>query len=160
MSASNPTAWDAETLYSVGDRVTHDEDIWEATLQSRNAEPNESSTYWTLVDSGNGSENNSTWNQSTLYEVGDTIRHNGSTWRAVIASRNAEPNQGSPYWSQKSASRDESGNIVVRGDESKDLAEQIESLNADIPDNHTFNDAALEQLKLRVRLLEQQLRGE
>jgi len=56
-------AWDATTLYSSGDRVTHpDSDgvavLWEAALDSRNAEPSRSGAYWDYVgDCGGGGGN-------------------------------------------------------------------------------------------------------
>jgi|GEM_PF-1397825 len=57
--------WDATTLYATGDQVQHpDSDgvdaLWEAALDSRNAEPSRSSAYWDYVgdcDGGGGGGN-------------------------------------------------------------------------------------------------------
>jgi|GEM_PF-5161988 len=41
--------WDKRTLYEVGDRVRHKGTVWEADIDSRNAEPSQSSTFWSAV---------------------------------------------------------------------------------------------------------------
>ena len=160
MSASDPPQWDAETLYAAGDRVVYNGQTWEADIQSRNAEPSSSSTYWSVVDSGGGSDTGNggppTWDNATLYTVGDVVLFEGQTYRAAINSRNAEPSLSSPYWTRPSASRSESGTIEV-SDATQTLAEEIGALNSEIPDDHNFSDPALQQLKLRVELLENRL---
>jgi len=56
--------WDGTTLYSSGDRVQHpDSDgvatLWEAAIDSRNAEPSQASAYWDAVgDCGGGGSTN------------------------------------------------------------------------------------------------------
>ncbi|WP_277999761.1 PKD domain-containing protein [Halocatena marina] len=61
--SSSPT-WDAATLYAVGDRVHHSDQngievLWEAELESRNAEPSRDSAYWNYVgDCGSGGGDN------------------------------------------------------------------------------------------------------
>ncbi len=56
VSATQYPAWNSETLYNAGDRVTHDGSVWEATGPSRNAEPSASSAYW-KVSNGESGEN-------------------------------------------------------------------------------------------------------
>ncbi|ADQ69079.1 hypothetical protein C499_06160 [Halogeometricum borinquense DSM 11551] len=40
------------------------------------------------------------WDETTLYQKGDRVTHEGYIWEADIASRNAEPSTGSAYWTK------------------------------------------------------------
>ncbi|ELZ79443.1 chitinase [Haloferax larsenii JCM 13917] len=40
------------------------------------------------------------WDDSTLYEEGDRVTHDGYIWEADLSSRNAEPSEGSAYWTK------------------------------------------------------------
>jgi len=161
MSGSEPPAWDETALYSVGDRVAYNGATWEATVQSRNAVPEVGSTYWTQVNDdsgsgGGGSEpaNPNSWSAGKLYQRGETTHYNGSVWKAALRSRAAEPSEDSPYWVKQSIGRDESGTINVGDDRSTELAEQIVALDDQIPADHSFDDPALNRLRLRIRRLE------
>ena len=164
MSASDPPAWDETTLYEVGDRVTYESETWEATVASRNATPEVGSTFWAKVnDAGSGdapSQNPNTWSAGELYQRGDTTQYEGAVWKAALRSRAAEPSEDSPYWVKQSIGRDDSGTINVGDNRSTELAEQIVALDEQIPADHSFDDPALNRLRLRIRRLEAEVLDE
>ena len=160
MSASEPQPWDETVLYEVGDRVTYNDSTWEATVSSRTATPEVGSTFWTKVDTGSGDDGNSnpnTWSSGKLYRRGETVLYNGSVWKASLRSRAAEPTADSPFWIEQSVGRDPSGNINVGEDRTVQLANEIADLDDQIPDGHSFDDPALNRLRLRIRRLEAEL---
>ena len=165
MSGSEPPAWDETALYEVGDRVTYDGSTWEATVASRNAVPEVGSTYWSQVNDGGGggdapSQNPNSWSAGELYERGETAQYEGAVWKAALRSRAAEPSEDSPYWVKQSIGRDDSGAINVGDDRSIELAEQIVALDDQIPADHSFDDPALNRLRLRIRRLEAEVLDE
>lgn len=164
MSAtSDPPAWENDVLYDVGDRVTHNGSTWEATIQNQTAEPAPGSTFWTEVDTSGGSGGDTgppTWANAELYQVGDQVRHDGSVWRAVIVSRNAEPTESSPYWTKPGAQRGAGGEIVVEDATPDSIDDRIESLRSGLPDNVDYNDDAIALLDLRIQRLEAELLDE
>ncbi|AGN02078.1 PKD domain-containing protein [Salinarchaeum sp. Harcht-Bsk1] len=87
---SSAPAWDETVLYSTGDQVQHPDGdgidaLWEAELDSRNAEPSRSSSYWNYVGdcdgSGGGSNSAPTASFTTSIsnpEPGENVSFDGS----------------------------------------------------------------------------------
>ncbi|WP_436934248.1 PKD domain-containing protein [Halovenus marina] len=47
-----------------------------------------------------GSDESLKWDPMSLYQVGDRVTYDGSTWEATLASLNAEPGPNSAYWTE------------------------------------------------------------
>ena len=60
VDCTNAPSYDAMALYESGDRVTHDDGLWEAQLATRAAEPTSGSAYWSRIGDCTGGDDPST----------------------------------------------------------------------------------------------------
>ncbi|WP_106267073.1 MULTISPECIES: alpha-L-arabinofuranosidase C-terminal domain-containing protein [Isoptericola] len=88
-------AWDASTVYTAGDRVTHDGAVFEATWWTRNQEPG-SSPWGSWQEIAATSDGTALWTESRIFVAGDVVEHDGARYTARWWTRNQEPG-GSPW---------------------------------------------------------------
>ncbi|QNP57668.1 hypothetical protein H9L22_16695 [Tessaracoccus defluvii] len=91
-------AWDAKATYDTGDTVTHNGKTYVAQWWTRNQTPGTTNTGpWmeqgTLVPAAG--DDIRTWTSSWTYKGGETVAHNGHTWKAKWWTRNQTP--GTPH---------------------------------------------------------------
>lgn len=92
--------WNAEVSYSVGDYVLYLGELFYALQASTNVEPVDGTTwqlkdlYW---DKLSDSAPPDAWDSAESYSVGDEVIYNSDVYRAVLASANVVPTNGS-YW--------------------------------------------------------------
>lgn len=90
-------AWDAATMYTGGDQVSYDGAVFEAQWWTRNQAPGAPTGPWAEIGApvpaaGDGAR---AWTPSWIYTGGETVAHEGHTWRAKWWTRNQAP--GDPY---------------------------------------------------------------
>lgn len=100
-SVATVPAWDAATVYDTGDRVFHSGAIHVAQWWTRNEEPGSTATgAWmeegaAVPAAGDGVRE---WTRSWVYDGGDTVAHDGRTYRAKWWTRNQEPGAKNGPW--------------------------------------------------------------
>ena len=92
-----PGAWDEATVYTDGDRVTYDGRTFEAQWWTQGEVPG-ASPYgaWSEVGSFAPCQGTTAqeWTASWVYTGGETVVHDGASWKAQWWSRNQEPGAG------------------------------------------------------------------
>lgn len=94
-------AWDAATVYDTGDEVSHDGSVFIAQWWTRNELPGSTATgAWmeqgaAVSAVGDGVR---AWTASYVYVGGETVAHDGHTFRAKWWSRNQEPGDANGPW--------------------------------------------------------------
>nr|WP_216645232.1 ExeM/NucH family extracellular endonuclease [Isoptericola halotolerans] len=91
-------AWEAGTVYTAGDRVTHDGRLFEALWWTRGQTPGESPwSAWAEIGAPVETDAGTfpAWTPSQVYVGGETVAHDGEVWQARWWTRNQEP--GDPY---------------------------------------------------------------
>lgn len=93
-----PAEWSSDEVYTEGDVVTYEDATFEALWYSQNQVPG-ADPYSAWSELGEevecGSESVPTWAESTRFEGGETVVHEGELFTAKWYSRNQEP--GDPY---------------------------------------------------------------
>src|SRR5690625_776481 len=93
-----PPAWDPATVYDDGDRVTYDGAVYEAQWWTQNQAPG-ASPWGSWMEVGelvpSAGADVRAWTESWVYTGGETVAHDGHTWRAKWWTRNQEP--GDPH---------------------------------------------------------------
>ncbi|WP_407320419.1 family 16 glycoside hydrolase [Isoptericola halotolerans] len=87
--------WDASTVYTAGDRVTHEGAVFEATWWTRDAEPG-SSPWGSWQEIASTDDGTAVWTESRIFVAGDVVEHDGATYTARWWTRNQQPG-GSPW---------------------------------------------------------------
>ncbi|MFC4405510.1 S8 family serine peptidase [Haloarchaeobius iranensis] len=94
-------AWDPETVYTQGDRVTYDGKVWEAQWWTQGTEPSSEANVWEMVEDDDPSTDCSgipSWDGTTVYTDGDEVVFEGTLWRAKWWTRGTEPATSAPVW--------------------------------------------------------------
>ncbi|MBL0624500.1 glycosyl hydrolase family 18 protein [Aeromonas veronii] len=84
--AANWPAWQASKVYNGGDKVSHNQLVWQAKYWTQGNEPSRSADQWTLV-----SKVQLGWDANVAYNGGDLTNHNGRQWKAQYWTRGDEP---------------------------------------------------------------------
>jgi chitodextrinase len=96
-----PPVWDPNAVYDTGDEVSHHGVVYVAQWWTRNQEPGSTATgSWmeqgALVPAA-GTDVRA-WTASWVYTAGETVAHDGRTWKAKWWTRNQEPGDPSGPW--------------------------------------------------------------
>ncbi|MBM0489841.1 glycoside hydrolase [Aeromonas jandaei] len=84
--AANWPAWQASKVYNGGDKVSHNQLVWQAKYWTQGNEPSRTADQWTLV-----SKVQLGWDANVAYNGGDLTNHNGRQWKAQYWTRGDEP---------------------------------------------------------------------
>ncbi|MBL0455618.1 glycoside hydrolase [Aeromonas enteropelogenes] len=84
--AANWPAWQASQTYNSGDKVSHNQLVWQAKYWTQGNEPSRTSDQWLLV-----SKVQLGWDANVAYNGGDLTSHNGRQWKAQYWTRGNEP---------------------------------------------------------------------
>ncbi|WP_018257765.1 PKD domain-containing protein [Halomicrobium katesii] len=97
-------AWDADTAYTGGDRVTHDGKVWEAQWWTNGDEPGAGDWGpWSVVETDDETPtpepdptptpepDQPEWDADTTYSSGDRVVYEGSVWEAQWWTNGDEP---------------------------------------------------------------------
>lgn len=87
-------AWDARTVYTAGDQVSHDGAVFTALWWTRNQRPGATPWGpWAEVGASVACAAGPvpSWTESWVYRGGETVAHDGHRWTARWYSRNQEP---------------------------------------------------------------------
>ncbi|QWL57058.1 glycoside hydrolase [Aeromonas jandaei] len=84
--AANWPAWQASKVYNGGDKVSHNQLVWQAKYWTQGNEPSRAADQWTLV-----SKVQLGWDANVAYNSGDLTNHNGRQWKAQYWTRGDEP---------------------------------------------------------------------
>lgn len=92
--------WDASTVYNTGDEVTYDGAIFVAQWWTRNQAPGAPYGPWAEVGERvlAAGDDVRAWTDSWTYTGGETIAHDGHTWRAKWWTRNQTPGDPDGPW--------------------------------------------------------------
>ena len=82
--------WDAESVYTAGDRVSFEGSVFEATWWTRGDEPG-ASPYSSWQEIAETAEGVAVWTPSRIFTAGDVVVHDGETYTARWWTRNQEP---------------------------------------------------------------------
>ncbi|WP_429174580.1 glycosyl hydrolase family 18 protein [Aeromonas salmonicida] len=86
--AANWPAWKAATTYNGGEKVSHNQLVWQAKYWTQGNEPSRSADQWKLT-----SQVQLGWDAGVAYNAGDLTTHNGHQWKAQYWTRGNEPGQ-------------------------------------------------------------------
>jgi hypothetical protein len=87
----------AHDAYPVGARVTHNGSLWESLIPANATEPGSDPRWWKNLSEPEPDPNEpqpwKPWDghNSSLYQVGDRVTHNGQTWTATVGNNHWEP---------------------------------------------------------------------
>ncbi|MFC4405512.1 carbohydrate-binding protein [Haloarchaeobius iranensis] len=98
-ASDTPPEWDADTVYTGGDRVVYEGYVWEAEWWTKGDEPTIAANVWTRiepVDGGSGGDGPPAWSPDATYTEGDRVTHDESVWEAKWWTRGDEP--GASEW--------------------------------------------------------------
>ncbi|WP_041210870.1 glycosyl hydrolase family 18 protein [Aeromonas jandaei] len=84
--AANWPAWQASKVYNGGDKVSHNQLVWQAKYWTQGNEPSRTADQWSLV-----SKVQLGWDANVAYNSGDLTNHNGRQWKAQYWTRGDEP---------------------------------------------------------------------
>ncbi|MBY7144342.1 endonuclease/exonuclease/phosphatase family protein [Virgibacillus sp. NKC19-3] len=87
--------WLEESIYTEGDHVSFDGEIYEAKWWTQGEKPSDSGEWdvWTLAPecSNDGKESLSVWAEKDTYEVGDRVQHEGAIYEAKWWTQGENP---------------------------------------------------------------------
>lgn len=86
--AANWPAWKAATTYNGGEKVSHNQLVWQAKYWTQGNEPSRSADQWKLT-----SQVQLGWDAGVAYNAGDLTTHKGHQWKAQYWTRGNEPGQ-------------------------------------------------------------------
>src|SRR5690606_26747733 len=84
--AANWPAWKAATTYNGGEKVSHNQLVWQAKYWTQGNEPSRSADQWKLT-----SQVQLGWDAGVAYNAGDLTTHNGRKWKAQYWTKGNEP---------------------------------------------------------------------
>ncbi|WP_429114038.1 glycosyl hydrolase family 18 protein [Aeromonas veronii] len=84
--AANWPAWQASKVYNGGDKVSHNQLVWQAKYWTQGNEPSRTADQWLLV-----SKVQLGWDANVAYNGGEIITHNGRQWKAQYWTKGNEP---------------------------------------------------------------------
>lgn len=94
-------AWDPAAVYGAGDEVSHDGAVFTAQWWTRNEQPGSSATGSWMQEGAPVAAAGDTlraWTASYVYVGGETVAHDGHTFRAKWWTRNQEPGDVNGPW--------------------------------------------------------------
>ncbi|WP_277207792.1 ExeM/NucH family extracellular endonuclease [Isoptericola croceus] len=109
LGADGPTeptdpAWERGVVYTAGDRVSHDGQVFEALWWTRGETPG-SSPWGAWAEVGQPVETDAgtypAWTSSQVYVGGETVVHDGERWQARWWTRNQEPGLAHGPWQRQ-----------------------------------------------------------
>ncbi len=84
--AVNWPVWKAATTYNSGDKVSHNQLMWQAKYWTQGNEPSRTTDQWLLV-----SKVQLGWDANVAYNGGELTTHNGRQWKAQYWTKGNEP---------------------------------------------------------------------
>ncbi|MBS4688510.1 glycoside hydrolase [Aeromonas sobria] len=84
--AVNWPVWKAATTYNSGDKVSHNQLVWQAKYWTQGNEPSRTTDQWLLV-----SKVQLGWDANVAYNGGEITTHNGRQWKAQYWTKGNEP---------------------------------------------------------------------
>jgi chitinase len=84
--AVNWPAWKAATTYNSGDKVSHNQLVWQAKYWTQGNAPSRTADQWLLV-----SKMQLGWDANVAYNGGELTTHNGRQWKAQYWTKGNEP---------------------------------------------------------------------
>ncbi|MNP54154.1 Chitinase A precursor [compost metagenome] len=84
--AANWPAWQSGKVYNGGDRVSHNQLVWQAKYWTQGNEPRRAADQWALLGQvllG--------WDAGVAYGGGELSTHNGRKWKARYWTKGNEP---------------------------------------------------------------------
>ncbi|WP_421276934.1 glycosyl hydrolase family 18 protein [Aeromonas veronii] len=84
--AANWPVWKATSTYNSGDKVSHNQLVWQAKYWTQGNEPSRTADQWLLV-----SKVQLGWDANVAYNGGELTTHNGRQWKAQYWSKGNEP---------------------------------------------------------------------
>ncbi|WP_421309857.1 MULTISPECIES: glycosyl hydrolase family 18 protein [unclassified Aeromonas] len=84
--AANWPAWQASKVYNGGDKVSHNQLVWQAKYWTQGNEPSRTADQWLLV-----SKVQLGWDANVAYNGGEITTHNGRQWKAQYWTKGNEP---------------------------------------------------------------------
>ncbi|KRV86149.1 glycosyl hydrolase family 18 protein [Aeromonas veronii] len=84
--AANWPAWQASKVYNGGDKVSHNQLVWQAKYWTQGNEPSRTADQWLLV-----SKVQLGWDANVAYNGGELTTHNGRQWKAQYWTKGNEP---------------------------------------------------------------------
>ncbi|MGL5609564.1 MAG: PKD domain-containing protein, partial [Aeromonas veronii] len=90
-TATDPDAakwpvWKAASTYNSGDKVSHNQLVWQAKYWTQGNEPSRTADQWLLV-----SKVQLGWDANVAYNGGELTTHNGRQWKAQYWTKGNEP---------------------------------------------------------------------
>ncbi|MFD7310344.1 glycoside hydrolase family 97 catalytic domain-containing protein [Promicromonospora sp. NPDC059942] len=90
-------AWGARTIYTAGDRVSHDGALWQASWWTQNQTPG-ASAYGPWQEVAETWDGTAAWTASRIFDTGDFVEHDGALYEAKWWTRNQEPGDRHGPW--------------------------------------------------------------
>ncbi|PJG57936.1 glycosyl hydrolase family 18 protein [Aeromonas cavernicola] len=84
--AANWPAWQASKVYNSGDKVSHNQLVWQAKYWTSGNQPSRTADQWQLI-----SKVQLGWDTAIAYNAGDITSHNNRQWKAKYWTRGNEP---------------------------------------------------------------------
>ncbi|MGL4508462.1 MAG: glycosyl hydrolase family 18 protein, partial [Aeromonas sobria] len=84
--AANWPVWKTATTYNSGDKVSHNQLVWQAKYWTQGNEPSRTTDQWLLV-----SKVQLGWDANVAYNGGEITTHNGRQWKAQYWTKGSEP---------------------------------------------------------------------
>ncbi|MFM5872328.1 glycosyl hydrolase family 18 protein [Aeromonas veronii] len=84
--AANWPVWQAASTYNSGDKVSHNQLVWQAKYWTQGNEPSRTADQWLLV-----SKVQLGWDANVAYNGGEITTHNGRQWKAQYWTKGNEP---------------------------------------------------------------------
>ncbi|MGL4249870.1 MAG: glycosyl hydrolase family 18 protein [Aeromonas sp.] len=84
--AANWPTWQGSKVYNGGEKVSHNQLVWQAKYWTQGNEPSRTADQWTLI-----SKVSLGWDANVAYNSGDLTNHNGRQWKAQYWTRGNEP---------------------------------------------------------------------
>ncbi|CAM2008709.1 lytic polysaccharide monooxygenase [Acanthopleuribacter pedis] len=84
--------WQSGTVYNTGDRVSHNNLVWQAKWWTNSTEPSNTAEVWQLI-----SDVPLVWNRNVAYPANTQVHHQGGVWQNQWWSRGDEPGQASVW---------------------------------------------------------------
>ncbi|WP_368210650.1 glycosyl hydrolase family 18 protein [Aeromonas sp. R4-2] len=84
--AANWPVWQAASTYNSGDKVSHNQLVWQAKYWTQGNEPSRTADQWLLV-----SKVQLGWDANVAYNGGELTTHNGRQWKAQYWTKGNEP---------------------------------------------------------------------
>ncbi|MCF5883515.1 glycoside hydrolase [Aeromonas veronii] len=84
--AANWPVWKAASTYNSGDKVSHNQLVWQAKYWTQGNEPSRTADQWLLV-----SKVQLGWDANVAYNGGELTTHNGRQWKAQYWTKGNEP---------------------------------------------------------------------